>query len=202
VWGPPSESNAVSARMPTRLKSEWVQAVRKLAAAVVLLPNRRGEVMQGFVLGADRQQPTLLPECLEDRVDESNSIRAVDVFAEALETPRPRVRWRPVGQRTILPNYGDSALNSCLNQLDRCVFSSISPSTSFSTVVTTVCLLPLHTGRGCNGHPAFRAPLLNGRAAPSWVAPRPSPGERLQPKLGRIVPRALACVCACDVMRK
>ncbi len=73
------------------------------------LAESTGEVMQGFVLGADRQQPTLLPECLEDRVDESNSIRAVDVFAEALETPRPRVRWRPVGQRTILPNYGDSA---------------------------------------------------------------------------------------------
>src|SRR5258705_1270 len=41
--------------------------------------------MQGFVQGADRQQATLLPECLEDWVDESNPVRAVDVFVDALE---------------------------------------------------------------------------------------------------------------------
>src|ERR1700726_3827267 len=41
--------------------------------------------MQGFVQGADRQQMTLLPECLDDWIDESNSIRAVDVFVEALD---------------------------------------------------------------------------------------------------------------------
>jgi hypothetical protein len=32
--------------------------------------------MQGFVQGADRQQTTLLPECIDDWIDESNSIRA------------------------------------------------------------------------------------------------------------------------------
>jgi len=36
--------------------------------------------MQGFVQGADRQQTTPFRECLDDWVDESNSIRAVDVF--------------------------------------------------------------------------------------------------------------------------
>src|SRR6202161_299668 len=41
--------------------------------------------MRGFVQGADRQQTTLFPECLDDWVDESNSIRAVDVFVDALE---------------------------------------------------------------------------------------------------------------------
>jgi impB/mucB/samB family/IMS family HHH motif len=41
--------------------------------------------MQGFIQGADRQQTTLLPECLADWVDEGNSIRAVDVFVDALE---------------------------------------------------------------------------------------------------------------------
>src|SRR4030081_1305125 len=41
--------------------------------------------MQGFVQGADRQQTTLLPECLDDWVGESNSTRAVDVFVEALD---------------------------------------------------------------------------------------------------------------------
>ena len=41
--------------------------------------------MRGFVQAADRQQRTLLPECLDDWVAEGNSIRAVDVFVDALE---------------------------------------------------------------------------------------------------------------------
>src|SRR3981189_1501162 len=41
--------------------------------------------MPGFVAGLDRGQATLLPECLEDWVDESNPVRAVDVFVEALD---------------------------------------------------------------------------------------------------------------------
>src|SRR5260370_29630702 len=45
----------------------------------------RGGGMKGFVQGADRQQTTLLPECLDDWVDESNPVRAVDVFVDALE---------------------------------------------------------------------------------------------------------------------
>ena len=36
----------------------------------------RGGMMKGFVQGADRQQTTLLPECLDDWVDESNPVRA------------------------------------------------------------------------------------------------------------------------------
>jgi transposase len=43
--------------------------------------------MQGFVQGADRQQTTLLPECLDDWVDEGNSVRVVDCFVDALEAP-------------------------------------------------------------------------------------------------------------------
>ena len=45
----------------------------------------RGGMMKGFVQGADRQQTTLLPECLDAWVDESNPVRAVDVFVDALE---------------------------------------------------------------------------------------------------------------------
>src|ERR1700746_2842950 len=41
--------------------------------------------MAGFVAGPDPGQATLLPECLEDWVDESNPVRAVDVFVDALE---------------------------------------------------------------------------------------------------------------------
>jgi len=44
-----------------------------------------GGLMKGFVQGADRQRTTLLPERLDDWVDESNPVRAVDVFVDALE---------------------------------------------------------------------------------------------------------------------
>src|SRR5258705_5029586 len=40
--------------------------------------------MKRFVEGADRSQSTLLPECLDDFVDESNPVRAVDWFVDAL----------------------------------------------------------------------------------------------------------------------
>ena len=52
---------------------------------MIPLLNRRGEVMKGFVQGADRQQTTLLPECLDDWVEENNPVRAVDVFVDALD---------------------------------------------------------------------------------------------------------------------
>ena len=55
-----------------------------LTDAMIPLLNRGG-MMKGFVEGADRQQTTLLPECLDDWVDESNPVRAVDVFVDALE---------------------------------------------------------------------------------------------------------------------
>ena len=41
--------------------------------------------MAGFVEGMDRRQATMLPECLEDWVDENNPVRAVDVFVGALD---------------------------------------------------------------------------------------------------------------------
>ena len=40
--------------------------------------------MAGFVEGADRAQSTLLPESLDDWVDESNPVRVIDAFVEAL----------------------------------------------------------------------------------------------------------------------
>jgi len=47
--------------------------------------------MQGFVQGADRQQTTLLPECLDDWVDESNPVRAVDCTRGGKPRPASRV---------------------------------------------------------------------------------------------------------------
>ena len=41
--------------------------------------------MKRFVAEADRGQWTLLPECLDDFIDESNPIRVIDVFVDALD---------------------------------------------------------------------------------------------------------------------
>jgi transposase len=41
--------------------------------------------MKRFVVGADRGQSTLLPECLDDWIDESNPVRVIDAFADALD---------------------------------------------------------------------------------------------------------------------
>src|SRR5258708_18719014 len=45
----------------------------------------RGAFMKRFVEGADRGQSTLLPECLDEWVEESNSVRVVDSFVDALD---------------------------------------------------------------------------------------------------------------------
>jgi transposase len=41
--------------------------------------------MRRFIEGADRGQSTMLPECLDDWVEESNPVRAVDAFVDALK---------------------------------------------------------------------------------------------------------------------
>jgi hypothetical protein len=41
--------------------------------------------MKRFVAGADRGQSTLLPECLDDFIDESNPVHVIDAFVDALE---------------------------------------------------------------------------------------------------------------------
>ena len=41
--------------------------------------------MKRFVEGAERGQSSLLPECLDDFIDESNLVRAIDVFVDALD---------------------------------------------------------------------------------------------------------------------
>jgi transposase len=42
-------------------------------------------MMPGFVAGTDRGQATLLPECLDDWVDDSNPVRVIDAFVEMLD---------------------------------------------------------------------------------------------------------------------
>jgi transposase len=41
--------------------------------------------MKRFVAGSDRTQSTLLPECLDDFIDDSNPVRVIDAFVDALD---------------------------------------------------------------------------------------------------------------------
>ena len=41
--------------------------------------------MKGFVARAERGQASLLPECLEDWVEESNPVRVIEAFVDALD---------------------------------------------------------------------------------------------------------------------
>jgi hypothetical protein len=41
--------------------------------------------MGRFVEGEDRQQPTLLPRCLDDYVSEDNPAQVIDVFVDELD---------------------------------------------------------------------------------------------------------------------
>ncbi len=41
--------------------------------------------MARYVEGVDRQQVTLLPECLDDYIAEDNTVRVVEAFVEVLD---------------------------------------------------------------------------------------------------------------------
>ena len=41
--------------------------------------------MKRFIAEADRRQITLLPESLDDYIDESNAVRAIDAFVSHLD---------------------------------------------------------------------------------------------------------------------
>lgn len=65
--------------------------------------------MKRFVEGADRGQSTLLPECLDDWVDDNNPVRAIDVFVDGLDLAEigfkgvePAVTGRPAYHPVIL----------------------------------------------------------------------------------------------------
>jgi len=64
--------------------------------------------MKRFVEGADRGQSSLLPECLDDWVDNSNPVRAINAFVEALnlaklgfEGAKPAATGRPAFDLSI-----------------------------------------------------------------------------------------------------
>jgi len=58
--------------------------------------------MQGFVQGADRQQTTLLPECLDDWVDEEMVLRCPS-YSQALKWARLECKSYKIPQPDIEP---------------------------------------------------------------------------------------------------
>ena len=65
--------------------------------------------MKRFVQGTDRGQSTLLPECLEDWIDEDNPVRVIDAFVDALslaelgfEGTEPAATGRPAYHPSVL----------------------------------------------------------------------------------------------------
>src|SRR6201997_4344031 len=68
-----------------------------------------GELMRRFVEEADRGQWTLLPECLDDFIDDSNPVRVIDVFVDALDLAEMSFEGvEPAG--TGRPSYHPSVL--------------------------------------------------------------------------------------------
>ena len=73
--------------------------------------------MRRFVEEADRGQWTLLPECLDDFIDESNPVRVIDVFVDALDLAEMRFEGvEPatlVGRRTT-PRFSSSFTSTAI----------------------------------------------------------------------------------------
>src|SRR6266481_5883359 len=74
--------------------------------------------MRRFVEEADRGQWTLLPECLDDFIDESNPVRVIDAFVEALDLAgmsfagvTPAATGRPSYHPSVLLKYIYGYLN-------------------------------------------------------------------------------------------
>jgi hypothetical protein len=82
--------------------------------------------MKRFVAGVDRGQSTLLPECLDDFIDESNPVRVIDVFVETLdlaemsfEGVEPAATGRPSYHPSVLLKlYIYGYLNRVQSRLD------------------------------------------------------------------------------------
>ena len=65
--------------------------------------------MKRFVEGTDRGQSTLLPECLDEWVEENNSVRVIDCFVDSLdlanlgfEGVQPAATGRPAYHPSVL----------------------------------------------------------------------------------------------------
>ena len=91
--------------------------------------------MPRFIEGQDRQQVTLLPECLDDFVAEDNTVRIVDVFigeldlvALGFEGASPASTGRPSYHPSVMLKLYlcavDAAEELCAGEVKLCVTSN------------------------------------------------------------------------------
>ena len=80
-----------------------------LARELTLAARNRHSGIGRFIEGDDRQQVTLLPECLDDFIAEDNPVRVVDAFVAELdlgelgfEGVRPAETGRPSYHLAVL----------------------------------------------------------------------------------------------------
>ena len=73
--------------------------------------------MRRFVEKADRGQWTLLPECLDDFIDESNPVRVIDVFVDALDLAEMSfegVEPAATGRHRTIPRFSSSFTSTAI----------------------------------------------------------------------------------------
>ena len=80
--------------------------------------------MKRFIEGTDRGQSTLLPECLEDWVDENNPVRVIEVFVDELDLAElgfegiaPEATGRPPWQNGFVERVIETIRRECLDHI-------------------------------------------------------------------------------------
>jgi len=76
----------------------------------------RGKLMRRFVEQADRGQSTLLTECLDDFIDESNPVRVIDVFVDTLDLAEMSFGVEPAatGRPSYHPRFSSSFISTAI----------------------------------------------------------------------------------------
>ena len=142
--------------------------------------------MRRFVEGMDRRQSTLFPECLEDWIDEDNSVRVIDVFVEELDLSElgfggvdPEATGRPSYHPSVLLKlyiYGYLNRVQSSRRLER------EAARNVEVMWLTGRLAPDHktlpTSARTMGQPSAKCARASSRCAARWVCSR-RPASRL-----------------------
>jgi hypothetical protein len=130
--------------------------------------------MKRFVAEADRGQWTLLPECLDDFIDESNPVRVVDAFVAALDLAElgfdgvePAGTGRPAYHpSTLLKLY----IYGYLNRVQSSRRLEREAGRNLEVMWLLGRLVPDHKTIGSSCLDAPMETLVNNRRAHDWVA--------------------------------
>ena len=136
--------------------------------------------MRRFVEGADREQSTLFPECLEDWIGEDNPVRVIDVFVDELDLAElgfsgvdPEATGRPSYHPSVLLKSG-GALRRAIS-LDRPSMRASSRRQSPARSSITRTIRGDRTSGG-TARPRIQRPAR--RRAPGWGSPYPSASSK------------------------